>query len=161
MRKNGLGYRLNEISLKIEEKILQDEELIKLLASIKDDLSDIKEVDCPNDFVDKNIFFTIKDFNNAIQCSQNLLMESLIIRSTTPKTMVITAEFYILVHKDLQVLKNGNKRIWEIVDRLDYLFGEDNRMGIGETYLGQLNTVTPPKDYVAMKLIFKFPDLKK
>ena len=55
-----LGRRLNDLNIKIQDKILSNEKLIKLLASKTNDLSDIKEVDCPNDYVDKNIFFTIK-----------------------------------------------------------------------------------------------------
>ena len=103
-----LGRRLNDLNIKIQDKILSNEKLIKLLASKTNDLSDIKEVDCPNDYVDKNIFFTIKNFEEAVSDSKNLMMMSFKVNSSTPQYANITIEFIILVHKDLQELKNGD-----------------------------------------------------
>ena len=117
-----LGRRLNDLNIKIQDKILSNEKLIKLLASKTNDLSDITEVDCPNDYVDKNIFFTSKNFEEAVNDSKNLMMMSLKIDSSTPQYANITIEFIILVHKDLQELKNGDGRLWMIIDELCSLF---------------------------------------
>ena len=113
-----LGRRLNDLNIKIQDKILSNEKLIKLLASKTNDLSDIREIDCPNDYVDKNIFFTIKNFEEAVSDSKNLMMMSFKVNSSTPQYANITIEFIILVHKDLQELKNGDGRLWMIIDEL-------------------------------------------
>ena len=156
-----LGRRLNDLNIKIQDKILSDEKLIKLLASKTNDLSDIKEVDCPNDYVDKNIFFTIKNFEEAVSDSKNLMMMSFKINSSTPQYANITIEFIILVHKDLQELKNGDGRLWMIIDELCSLF-ENQEMGtVGRLSLSTATTVTPPNDYVAFRITFKCSDFKR
>ena len=156
-----LGRRLNDLNIKIQDKILSNEKLIKLLASKTSDLSDIREVDCPNDYVDKNIFFTIKNFEEAVSDSKNLIMMSFKINSSTPQYANITIEFIILVHKDLQELKNGDGRLWMIIDELCSLFENQEIGTVGRLSLATSTTVTPPNDYVAFRMAFKCSDFKR
>ena len=156
-----LGRRLNDLNIKIQDKILSNEKLIKLLASKTNDLSDIKEVDCPNDYVDKNIFFTIKNFDEAVNDSKNLMMMSIKVNSSTPQYANITIEFIILVHKDLQELKNGDGRLWMIIDELCSLFENQEIGTVGRLSLSTSTTVTPPNDYVAFRMAFKCSDFKR
>ena len=156
-----LGRRLNDLNIKFQDKILSYEKLIKLLVSISNDLSDIREVDCPNDYVDKNIFFTIKNFEEAVSDSKNLMMMSFKINSSTPQYANITIEFIILVHKDLQELKNGDGRLWMIIDELCSLFENQEIGTVGRLSLATSTTVTPPNDYVAFRMAFKCSDFKR
>ena len=156
-----LGRRLNDLNIKIQDKILSNEKLIKLLASKTNDLSDIRKIDCPNDYVDKNIFFTIKNFEEAVNDSKNLMMMSFKINSSTPQYANITIEFIILVHKDLQELKNGDGRLWMIIDELCSLFENQEIGTVGRLSLATSTTVTPPNDYVAFRMAFKCSDFKR
>ena len=111
--------------------------------------------------MDKNIFFTIKNFEEAVSDSKNLMMMSFKINSSTPQYANITIEFIILVHKDLQELKNGDGRLWMIIDELCSLFENQEIGTVGRLSLSTATTVTPPNDYVAFRMTFKCSDFKR
>ena len=158
-----IGDRLDEIDQKIRTAIMSDKELIKLICSQSNDLKDILEddLDNPSVFENKNIFFTVKDFNEAIQNSKCLIMEGIRVSGVSLSFIDVTFEFIILVHKDLQFLKNGKRRLFMIIRELSLLFLGKTGLGLGTTNLYTANTISDsPKDYVGFRVAFRVPEFK-
>lgn len=153
--------RLENIFQTVQDKILENEYLVALLASKTDDLSDIENIDCPSKYVNKNIFFTCKNFKDVVENVRNLLLVKFKTVNLSKEYYNITVEFIILVHNELEEMVDGKKRFTRIARQLELMFEGKRLGGIGEMVKGNMYDTTAPSGFRAFIVPFTISDFKR
>ena len=149
------SYEIIEYRKKIMDEICQSPELVKLLGCEKEeypeDVIPYKWV-YPHEYIPE----TIKETNRYINFDMKAKID--------PKNNVfkdITIFFFIISHQDVVRYKeNGREYLWydKVVCELDNLFGEQNKLGIGEMVLTDNIPYYPQTNFKGRMLTFIVKD---
>ena len=117
-----------------------------------------------------------RDQSNLFVAETYKVVDTLIKQGFVPRNILITKSSHYFqkmsghqslvviaerIYEAISELKNGDGRLWMIIDELCSLFENQEIGTVGRLSLSTATTVTPPNDYVAFRATFKCSDFKR
>lgn len=165
--------RLMDLDTIIQDKIYQNQNIMKLLKYASDTPLLEADIDNPLDLEKKNLYWDIRAFDETQVNSQGVLMTQIVANSIsgTNSYVDIYLRFIICISKDITRIEYNDKNVrrmfalgnelyrcfndidLQVVDKNEYL-------GAGKTLWNDFRISTGSTDYETSEIIFKLVDFK-
>lgn len=162
IKEKDIFRSLNEFKVTVQDKLLLNENLIKLLHYNDGDPLSKPIVDNVQDLVEKNIFFYPRVFDETMREEKSFITMSIHSRASRSSTYIdVVLVFNVITHKSLRGLSSGENRIWRISEELNEMFNysKDDAF-LGKCKLNDFNELTLASNYYGLQVTYSFTGFK-
>lgn len=156
MSENNLFKELNKLKEEVADKLLSNQNILKLLRYDSDNPLGEPDIDNPQELLDSYIYLKPRAYDTQWSTRSVLITRIVAKRVRGSKTYAdIALVFTIVVHNQICLLEDGRDRMFCICDELHKSFHDEASFGIGKIEFEDFREVNGSSDYYSNDIVFK------
>ncbi|MGL5152640.1 MAG: hypothetical protein ACRC7N_18965 [Clostridium sp.] len=162
MIKNTLFKNLNELKYKVKDKLLTNQNLLKLLRYSDGNPTINPDIDNPQSLLDDFIYLKPRAYST--QWSQRgilLFTQTVDMISDSRIYADVYLIFTIAIHNEILILDDGRDRMYCICEELHKMFNANSDFGVGRVELNNFRETKGATDYYTADLVFSVTNFNK